>query len=138
MSGETNASPESESAMQTDDISIGDSNKKTECLKMTVFEDKDYDIEEVKFWNFISKNKGIKPSVIRTVVYKYPETSYVVKKIPVYLPKPEKTPKSESASSDNIETASTPTTTTSESNAPKKHKYQDSQTDTAPPYPVFI
>ena len=67
-------------------------NNETEYLKMEVFEDKDYDIEEVKFWNFISKNKGVKPSIIRTVVYKYPEASYVVKKIPVYLPKPEKHP----------------------------------------------
>jgi hypothetical protein len=56
---------------------------------MHVFHDKDYDIEEVKFWNFISKNKGLKPSVIRTVVYKHPESSYVVKKVPVHLSKPE-------------------------------------------------
>lgn len=64
--------------------------EETEGLRMEVFEDKDYDIEEVKFWNFISKNKGMKPSIIRTVVYKYPESSYVVKKMPVYLPKPDK------------------------------------------------
>ena len=61
-----------------------------ECLRMHVYEDKEYDIEEVKFWNFISKNKGVKPSIIRTVVYKCPESSYVVKKLPVYLPKPDK------------------------------------------------
>lgn len=83
---------------QKDDIS----NNETEYLKMEVFEDKDYDIEEVKFWNFISKNKGIKPSIIRTVVYKYPETSYVVKKIPVYLPKPEKTPSLKVSNNDSL------------------------------------
>ncbi len=52
-------------------------------LHMEVFEDKDYDIEEVKFWNFISKSKGSKPNVIRTLVYKVPESNYVVKQCQV-------------------------------------------------------
>ena len=29
-----------------------------ETLRMEVYEDKDYDIEEIKFWNFMSKNKS--------------------------------------------------------------------------------
>lgn len=61
-----------------------------ETLRMEVFEDKEYDIEEVRFWNFISRNKGVKPSVVRTVVYKCPETSYVFKKTSVNKPKKEK------------------------------------------------
>ena len=50
---------------------------------MEVYEDKDYDIEEIKFWNFMFKNKNIKPTIIRTVVYKVPESQYVVKKCQV-------------------------------------------------------
>jgi hypothetical protein len=59
-------------------------------LEMEVYEDKEYDIEEVRFWNFISKNKGTKPSVIRTCVYKCPESSYVFTKCTVTKPKKEK------------------------------------------------
>ncbi|CAF0762855.1 unnamed protein product [Brachionus calyciflorus] len=62
-----------------------------ECLKMEVYDDKDYDIEEIKFWNFISKNKGIKPSVIRTIVYKVPESSYIIRKIPIIIDEPDDT-----------------------------------------------
>ncbi len=83
----------SEQTIQTNKEASADHDKSpesaTECLRMAVFEDKEYDIEEVKFWNFISKNKGLKPSIIRTVVYKYPETSYVINKVPVYFSKPE-------------------------------------------------
>ena len=60
-------------------------------LHMEVFEDKEYEIEEVNFWNFVAKNKGAKPSVIRTCVYKCPESSYVFKKCTVIKPKTEKT-----------------------------------------------
>jgi len=62
-----------------------------ETLRMEVYEDKEYDVEEVKFWNFISKNKGIKPSVIRTAVYKCPESTYSFKKTTVTKPKKAKT-----------------------------------------------
>lgn len=58
-----------------------------ETLRMEVYEDKEYDVEEVKFWNFISKNKGIKPSIIRTAVYKCPESTYSFKKTTVTKPK---------------------------------------------------
>ena len=55
-------------------------------LRMEVFDDKDYDIEEIKFWNFISKNKGTgKSNIVRTIVYKVPETSYVVKQYPIHV-----------------------------------------------------
>ncbi|RNA10573.1 hypothetical protein BpHYR1_026486 [Brachionus plicatilis] len=63
-----------------------------EDLKMQVYEDKDYDIEEIKFWNFVSKNKGIKPNVIRTIVYKVPEASYIVRKVPVIVEEFEEKP----------------------------------------------
>jgi hypothetical protein len=53
---------------------------------MSVFEDKEYDIEEVKYLNFMSKYRGYsKPAIVRTIVYKHPESSYIVKKCPVYL-----------------------------------------------------
>ena len=54
-------------------------------LQMDVIDDKDYDVEEIKFWNFISKNRGVKPNVIRTIVYKVPESSYISRKCPVYV-----------------------------------------------------
>jgi hypothetical protein len=60
--------------------------KRDPILQMDVFDDKDYDIEEIKFWNFISKNKGCgKSNIVRTIVYKVPETSYVVKQFPIHV-----------------------------------------------------
>jgi len=58
-----------------------------ECieLQMDSVDDKEYDIEEIKFWNFVAKNESaIKPTV-RTMVYKYPDSSYVVRKTRVNL-----------------------------------------------------
>ena len=72
-------------------------------LKMEVYEDQDYDIEEIKFWNFMSKNKGMKPSIIRTAVYKVPETQYVVKKCEVTV--------SSSSNKEKIEIKKLPTPT---------------------------
>ena len=54
---------------------------------MEVYEDQDYDIEEIKFWNFMSRNKNIKPTIIRTVVYKVPESEYTVKKCQINISK---------------------------------------------------
>lgn len=48
-------------------------------LVLEVYEDKEYDIEEVKYWNFISKKKQPKPDIIRTLVYKVPEPIKAVK-----------------------------------------------------------
>ena len=62
-------------------------------LNMEVFEDKDYDIEEVRFWNFISKSKGAKPNLIRTYVYKVPESTYVVKRCKLAKPRTSTSPK---------------------------------------------
>lgn len=62
-----------------------ESDDQNQDLVMQVYDDKDYDIEEIKFWNFVSKNKGIKPNVIRTIVYKVPESSYIIKKIPIVV-----------------------------------------------------
>lgn len=78
--------------------------KSEECLKMEVYDDKDYDIEEIKFWNFISKNKGVKPSIIRTIVYKVPESSYIVKKCPIIINEPETQPKKENLPKQAIKT----------------------------------
>lgn len=67
--------------METDQEAIND-----ESLKMEVYEDKDYDIEEIKFWNFMSKNKShTKPSIVKTSVYKVPESQYVVREITVIV-----------------------------------------------------
>ncbi len=55
-------------------------NQKEELLDMNVYEDKDYDIDEVKILNFISKSKSTKPTIVRTLVYKTPESSYIVRK----------------------------------------------------------
>lgn len=66
--------------------------EQNEDLKMQVYDDKDYDIEEIKFWNFVSKNKGIKPNVIRTIVYKVPESSYIIRKVPVIVEELEENP----------------------------------------------
>ena len=71
---------------QDDERSKKEESETSIDLNMEVFEDKDYDIEEVKFWNFISKSKGAKPNLIRTYVYKVPESTYVVKRCK--LPKP--------------------------------------------------
>ena len=60
--------------------------EKREDLQMEVYEDKEYDIEEVKFWNFISKSKGRKSNVIRTLIYKVPKETYVVRKSHVKRP----------------------------------------------------
>ena len=54
---------------------------------MEVYEDKDYDTEEIKFWNFMSKNKGIKPIIIRTVVYKFHGHSMLLKNVKLLLSK---------------------------------------------------
>lgn len=55
-------------------------------LHMEVYEDKDYDIEEIKYWNFRSKlNKSVKSNTVRTIVYKVPESSYIVKKVYVKI-----------------------------------------------------
>jgi len=60
-------------------------------LKMEVYEDKDYDIEEIKFWNFMSKNKSqTKPSIVKTSVYKVPESQYVVREVSVIVESEEK------------------------------------------------
>ena len=100
--------PESERKENIDlNVVTAKEEKENECLKMEVFEDKEYDIEEVKFWNFISKNKGVKPSIIRTVVYKYPESSYVVNKIPVYLPKSERPSECSPRNEESIEKTKT-------------------------------
>ncbi len=66
-----------------------------ECdLHMHVHEDTDYDIEEIRFWNFISSKSKNAPGslhqsksnhIVRTLVYKVPESTYVVKQVPVYL-----------------------------------------------------
>lgn len=77
-----------------------------EDLVMQVHDDKDYDIEEIKFWNFVSKNKGIKPNVIRTVVYKVPESSYIVKKIPIVVEDIEVPEQKEKEDSSTIESNS--------------------------------
>ena len=67
--------------METDQEAIND-----ESLKMEVYEDKDYDIEEIKFWNFMSKNKShTKPSIVKTSVYKVPESQYVVREVTVIV-----------------------------------------------------
>ena len=42
-------------------------------LQLEVYEDKEYDIEEVKYWNFVAKKRTPKPDIIRTLVYKVPE-----------------------------------------------------------------
>ena len=44
-----------------------------EDLQLEVYEDKEYDIEEVKYWNFVAKKRAPKPDIIRTLVYKVPE-----------------------------------------------------------------
>ena len=62
-------------------------------LNMEVYEDKDYDIEEVRFWNFISRSKGAKPNLIRTYVYKVPESTYVVKRCKLAKPRTSTSPK---------------------------------------------
>jgi hypothetical protein len=62
-------------------------------LTMEAKEDSDYDIDEIRFWNFISKNKGVKPNIIRTVVYKIPESTYVSRKCHTFIN--EKSPKKE-------------------------------------------
>jgi hypothetical protein len=49
-------------------------------LILEAIEDEDYDIDEIRFWNFISKNKNAKPNIIRTLVYKHPDSSYIYKK----------------------------------------------------------
>lgn len=138
MSGESIVKSDSDIVVkQTDEVTMQESGANTECLKMEVFEDKDYDIEEVKFWNFISKNKGIKPSIIRTVVYKYPESSYIVKKTPVYLPKPEKVAKIESTTSEADATQPISTLTTESQEPNKKAKYQEAPSDPASSTPVI-
>ena len=61
-------------------------NSKDEYLKMEVYEDKDYDIEEIKFWNFMAKNKShTKPSIVKTSVYKVPESQYIVREVSVII-----------------------------------------------------
>ena len=42
-------------------------------LQLEVYEDKEYDIEEVKYWNFVAKKRAPKPDIIRTLVYKVPD-----------------------------------------------------------------
>jgi hypothetical protein len=42
-------------------------------LQLDVYEDKEYDIEEVKYINFMTKKRAIKPDIIRTLIYKVPE-----------------------------------------------------------------
>ena len=60
-------------------------NQETASLKMEVYEDKDYDIEEIKFWNFITKNKSTKSNIIRTLVYTIPESNYTNSKTVIYI-----------------------------------------------------
>jgi hypothetical protein len=60
-------------------------NANSSSLHMEVYEDKDYDIEEIKSWNFNSKNKSIKQNIIRTHVYKYPESSYIVRQCTIHV-----------------------------------------------------
>lgn len=77
----------------------------TESLVMDCYDDPEYDIEEVRFWNFMSRNKtNTKPSLIKTLVYRVPETAYVTKKSRVTIV--EEKPQIEAAESKSTATVS--------------------------------
>jgi hypothetical protein len=72
-------------------------------LQLEVYEDKEYDVEEVKYINFMTKKRAIKPEIIRTLIYKVPE-----------IPKPKQVP----MSSPSI----TPVTSSRQSTQPNRNR----------------
>lgn len=62
-------------------------------LHMEVFDDKDYDVDEVRNANFaVARAKSLKSNIIRTFVYKVPASTYVVRKCQIIIkedPKPQ-------------------------------------------------
>lgn len=58
-------------------------------LELTCESDASYDVEEVRYQNFLARNRiTSRSNVIKTLVYRVPESAYVVKRTQVYVDEP--------------------------------------------------
>jgi hypothetical protein len=83
-------------------------NENNDGLHMEAKEDPGYDVDEIRFWNFI-KNKGLKPNIIRTIVHKIPESVYVTRKCHYYVS--EKSQKNQHTIENTLSLVTNPTNT---------------------------
>lgn len=76
-----------QSTSRVDDVSMNDDayEKDDVLLKMEVYEDKDYDVDLVKCANFNAKIKELKSNVVKTLVYRVPESAYVIRRSQIVI-----------------------------------------------------